>query len=502
MPLKSLVLIKHINNNNLLIKISWLLLVFSLPITSLAVLSRALGGTSVAPLSAIFLLILVTLWLGPGIIKGKGIPIQAIPILGFMIIAIITSLLSFFRPTPSFKNIPPWRNSLEGIITLGMGLCFYLTIALFVDNKEKLLGFIRLINYSGAVILVYSLIQAGVWLRLENYPDLLLRIQSFISSSGVLFDGRVTGLAFEPSWLAHQLNMLYLPIWFGMSLRSVTAHKFKIWKVSFENVLACFGMVILFFSYSRIGWLAFLAMIAYLFLRFVIRLSYVFTRWIKTKRAKPLNHVHNILIHFVFWIGFLVVFSISLMIAGLFLTKLDPRMAGLFNLTPLKQFGVLGWASRLVFAERLVYWITGFRVFLQHPFLGVGIGYSGYYFPETVNDFGYKLTEIVRILMSDTFIPNAKNLWVRILAETGIIGFSFFASWLYMHWKSANNVEKHSDKLIASFGLIGQIFLVGFILEGFSLDTFGLPYIWVSMGLIVAVYRIAVEKANSIEKDL
>ena len=51
---------------------------------------------------------------------------------------------------------------------------------------------------------------------------------------------------------------------------------------------------------------------------------------------------------------------------------------------------------------------------------------AGYYFPETLPSFGYRLPEILSVLLYESFIPNAKNLWARLLAETGIVGFSVF----------------------------------------------------------------------------
>ena len=38
-------------------------------------------------------------------------------------------------------------------------------------------------------------------------------------------------------------------------------------------------------------------------------------------------------------------------------------------------------------------------------------------------------------------------------------------------------------------GLAGQLLIIALIVEGFSLDTFGLPYYWIGLGLIVASWR-------------
>lgn len=450
-----------------------------------------MGGTSVAPLSALFLLILVVTWFLPRFFSTQMLPMQTLPLLIFVIIALVSSLISLLLPIPSFRDIPPLNNTISSWVTLAVGLFFYLVSLFYLDSEDKIKHFIRIVNYSGAVILVYSLVQSFFWYTTKTYPDWLRSLQGLISSSDMLYRARVTGFAFEPSWLAHQINLLYLPIWAGLSLKKYSVHRRLFLKVSFENLLLLFGLIVLFLSLSRIGWLATLAIIAYLFMRFINRLSQTFTQAIFAKRKSKILKWQVIAIRAGFWFLFIVIIFSALIAAGLLFTKLDNRMKDLFNIDQLQTFGVLGWASKLIFAERLIYWMAGFRVFQMFPWLGVGLGSSGYFFQETFDSFGYSLTEIVGVLIRDNFIPNAKNLWVRLLSETGIIGFSFFITWIYLHWKSAHKLEKHASKLLSSFGWFGELFLIAFVLEGFSLDSFGLPYYWISMGVILAAYRLA-----------
>lgn len=165
-------------------------------------------------------------------------------------------------------------------------------------------------------------------------------------------------------------------------------------------------------------------------------------------------------------------------------------MEQLFDISLLKQYGIMGWASRLSFAERITYWQTAFNVYVRYPLFGSGLGIAGYYFPEMIPSFGYQLPETLSVMLYDSFIPNAKNLWVRLLSETGIVGFSVFVAWVVMHWSNAKIVEKRKHSgLLNAMGLAGQLLIISLIVEGFSLDTFGLPYYWVGFGLIVASWR-------------
>jgi len=478
--------------------IIWALLVASLPITSFPLLASIFGGTSVAPLSVLFLIPLLAIWYLPKLIKDKSFPKQAIPLLLFVFFALISSLAGYYILTPSFRSIPIWRSIFEAVVTLGMGACFYLVVTEFISSESKLRTFIKIINYSGFVMVLYALAQAVIFYLLWRYPEFMKSFHKMVSSSGILFVRRTTGLAYEPSWYAHLLNMLYLPIWLGMSIKKVSVHKFRILTLSLENILLILGSVSLFLSFSRIGWLGFIAAFGYLIFRLMIWFSKRLVIIIENNRKRKLSRKSKLFLNIGFWLGTIILLLGVLVLAGFILTKLDPRMEGLFNLTLIKEKGLLEWAGELIFAERLMYWVAGYRVFLNYPILGVGLGKAGYYFQETFTSFSYKLPEIISVIIRKGFIPNAKNLWVRILAETGIVGFSIFTAWLYIHWKSARSIEKFGNVLLSSFGLVGEIFMVALIFEGFSLDTFGLPYYWVSLGLIVAVYKIMIKQRSDL----
>jgi len=208
--------------------------------------------------------------------------------------------------------------------------------------------------------------------------------------------------------------------------------------------------------------------------------------------GKVISRTQNFITKFGMWVGLLLVFGVVILALGVVFSRIDPRMEQLFNIERLRQFGVLGWASRLSFADRLIYWITGFRVFLAHPWFGVGLGGAGFFYPALVPEFGYGLPEVVRYLFTLNILPNIKNLWVRLLAETGILGFAFYVSWVYLHWRESVQLERSGlSELERALGFTGKLFILALIMEGFSMDTFGLPYYWIALGLVVAARRIS-----------
>jgi len=125
-------------------------------------------------------------------------------------------------------------------------------------------------------------------------------------------------------------------------------------------------------------------------------------------------------------------------------------------------------------------------VFTLEPFLGVGLGNIGFYFESQLPTFGWSLNEMLKLYYEGTSLVNSKNLWMRLLAETGVAGFSFFVTWLTVIFFSGRALLKHATPLIRTLGWMGVLAVVALVGEGFSVDSFALPYYWVSFGLCVA----------------
>jgi O-antigen ligase len=144
-------------------------------------------------------------------------------------------------------------------------------------------------------------------------------------------------------------------------------------------------------------------------------------------------------------------------------------------------------ADRAAFAERVVYWRAGFSAFERYPVLGVGVGNAGFVFEDGLPTFGYRLEEIRRVLNPENLsFPNPKSLWIRLLAETGIVGTSAFVTWTVLMLGAAYALARTSAVETRLVGVAALLALPAWILEGFSLDTFALPQTWILLGLLTA----------------
>ena len=243
------------------------------------------------------------------------------------------------------------------------------------------------------------------------------------------------------------------------------------------------GAAVLFLTLSRVGLGAFLISAAFCMLVFVNRL-------IRKLTAKTAPEKRGALTAFAFFGVLLILAAAGWGILHL-LAKLDFRMAGLFDLRLTRRpDAVFYFAEKLSLAARFVYWDGGFSIFSSFPLFCVGLGHAGFYLPQFLNDYAFRLTEVRNLLYRSQTLLNIKSLWIRILAETGITGFTFFFIW-YLHGLAGNfRLLKDPDPIKATAAWMGCFALLAFILEGFSLDTFALPYIWFSVGLAVGSREI------------
>jgi hypothetical protein len=143
------------------------------------------------------------------------------------------------------------------------------------------------------------------------------------------------------------------------------------------------------------------------------------------------------------------------------------------------------------FAERVVYWANGFQTFARYPLLGVGLGNTGFFFAQHLPVIASRLNEIIYVLTTEYYLPNVKSFWVRLLSETGLVCFSLFCTWFYVLWRGGEHLERQTSREYRLFGWMAFFVIIAFLAEGFSIDSFALPYLWVSLGVVTAASAIA-----------
>jgi O-antigen ligase len=259
--------------------------------------------------------------------------------------------------------------------------------------------------------------------------------------------------------------------------------------------LSLWGIVILFLAQSRIGLISAFALLGALGLVGAYRLAGIIAQWLYMKRGTArmsqgiLTHLK--LLRSLIFIGFMLLMCGAMVVMVVLAAQIDPRVEELFEIDYSGAFvqydePIYAISSKLAYAERLMYWTSGFNVFSKYPILGVGLGNAGFFFLDTAPSYGYRLPEIINIVNGAPQFPNPKNLWIRLLAETGIVGFSIFMSWLLLLVSGAWSLMKKGKSLFPLLGVAGLLAILAQVFEGFSLDTFALPQLWIMLGLVTA----------------
>ena len=464
-------------------KITWLLwslCVIALPFSTLPLVMRLTGSSSVAPGSLLFLIPLVILIL-PVLMKDRlPLPFHVKPVLLFFLFALLTISLAFITQVPDYKDQSILLAGLEGAVTLGVGLLFYLVSVFMPRSRQRIELTLRLLNWTGLVLVLWSILQVTLEPIYPAGKPVLNEIQKFFSPTR-LIENRMLGFASEPSWLAHMLNLVFLAYWLGATYTGTSAHSWRIWKLSFENLLLGLGVIVLAGTLSRGGLMAFLLVFSLIFVLLNLRLI----RWLVRKTSGRRRHFLTATVTLVL----IVVYS-GLIVAGLWgLSKVDPRMENVFQFSRNETNPLLNYADELQFGERVIYWQTGWNIFNDHPIMGVGVGFSGFYFPHYLPDSGWGLSEVRQLLYRSEGLMNIKNLWVRLLAETGIIGFSLFLNFLVIFAVLAIDMIRRGKGMRKTLGFTGVFMLTALIAEEFSVDSFALPYMWFTLGLVTAAWR-------------
>lgn len=464
-------------------RIAWYCMVAALPITSMPLVSRLLGADSVASPAIFFLALFAVIWLAAGVFQGMRLTRHTRGLILFCLAALVATALAQFYNFPLYKGFGYLRPAISAIGTLAIGFLFFSVAGSFPEKSGLKRTTFQILNFSGLALLVWCAIQGISWYSRMGYPRWMFDFQALFSQR-VLYRQRVTGFALEPSWLAHQLNLLYLPYWLASTLTKTSNHSFRVLGFSFENLLLAGGVIALGLTLSRVGFAAFFMMLAITALVIHSRL----VNWVQNFLGETIAN-GRIIKRWVISAAILLLYLLVVIVSVWLYSRVDERMANLFAFSLGRDNPLLRYFNELKFGDRVIYWLTGWNIFNDFPVMGVGLGNAGFFFPEEIPDFGWSLVEVRSLIYRTDVLLNIKNLWVRLLAETGIVGFSMFIGWLVSLAPEFINKYKSEINMRKTLGLMGMLTLAALFFEGFSIDSFAMPYLWVSLGLAAASYE-------------
>lgn len=467
-------------------RVLWAAALVSLPVTSFRYFP--VGETTYERPLAFFPLALLAPVLLIQLIRGKTTFPRAgalTPLTAFILAALAASLIGILFDPIIMRGQGVVGRIIRAWATIIIGLVFFISAVWMNRNEDDLRFTIRWMLAGFVLDVLWSGVQ-GATFYLHILPkSLVTQWQRAFSMRELIRTNRINGMAYEPSWLAGQISTLYLPWLFASLLTGERVTRFK-W---LEPVLlGCAGLLLLA-TFSRGGLLTVAATVVLTFL-FVGR-EQIRTAW--TWFASGFRRGGAWL-----WrVGVIVLVIAAMTGAFLFLAQKN-YISSLWNsqVSSVEEFIIQNYAG-----ARVAYIWGAMGAYNDHPLTGVGLGASGFYIYNNLPDWALTFVpEIANQLNPNSNLyPNPKNLYVRLLAETGLIGFFLFLAFQFSILGDAITVLKQKTAIWRYLGVASIFTWIALIFYNMTQDSFATPNLWINIGILVGMSTFAMQSLKPTE---
>jgi O-antigen ligase len=356
-----------------------------------------------------------------------------------------------------------------------------------MNRSEKDLRFsVRWLLAGFMMTLLWSGVQALAFYAPVLDKETVTHWQRAFSMRELVRTNRISGMAYEPAWLAGQIATLYLPWLFASLLTQVRVTRFR-W---LEIILLGSALLLLLGTYSRGGLLTAVFALVFTFLIAGRRELAATWKWFLSGFKGGGNWLLRL--------GILIVAAGALIGAGLFLGQ-KGYIARLFNSQAdnLQEFIIQNSAG-----ARAAYLFGALGAYDESPIAGVGLGASGFYIYDHMPDWAMTtVPDIARQFSPENRLyPNPKNMYVRLLAETGLVGFFAFVAFLFTLLGDALLALQSRQLMIRYVGIAGLFSWLAIGMYNVTQDSFATPNIWINFGILAglaAAYALESQEALS-----
>lgn len=462
--------------------IMWRLFLFFMPITSFPYFPEEFGGgTLVRPLSVYPLIFLCFLVVLPRLMKP--IPKTVLSLAPFILAAIASSLLSLLAGIEPSLGVTVFDRVLRALVTLVIGVAIYLAVALTPHSIEELRGALRWIYAGFSLAYAWGTAQMVYVLHYNHaYFLTLSRIQRLFSLRK-LFPSRISGMTYEPNWFAEQICFFMLPWLLASVLRGYSVFSWRWHKITVEWLLLAWSVVLIIFTYSRAGLINMIILVIFAFLIFSMR-----------KPARK-DHPRSKSSHWFLRIVEACV-AVGMLVGGIYYAgNKNEFFARIWNYwLENEQTSVERYLEYIGFGARIAYSEAALQTYTVSPIFGVGLGNYAFYFDEMIPDQPLaRIPELLKILSPEegrNRLITVKNFYLRLLAETGLVGTAAFAVFIVALLGCVIYLWLSNDTQQKFWGTGGLLGMLVFAVSAFTFDSFTLPNMWVVFGLITAATKI------------
>ncbi|GAB4399740.1 MAG: hypothetical protein OHK003_24490 [Anaerolineales bacterium] len=455
----------------------WGLALLALPVTSFRWFPGLGEGALVRPLALYPLVLLVPLilvqaWRKKIQLTWAGVFVALGTFVLFTIFA--SSVGSIINPIPLRGQTFDAR-AIRAFITLFIGIAFFVSAGWMNKDEADLRFTVKWIFAGLCLDLAWSGLQAITFYTSLLEKEMVTHWQLAFSMRELVRTNRISGLAYEPAWLAGQIATIFFPFLFAAVLT-----KYRVTRLSWlEPALLVLTTLALLSTYSRGGLLIVIGTSGLMMLLFgrdiLCGMWAWFIRGFKERR----------LTSFIFRLSLILAFVGVIAGAFIFLSQKNYfRRLWEINAGSLSEYIV-----DINAGARGAYSVGALGAFRESPLTGVGLGGSGFYIYQNLPDWALTtVPEIAKQLNPESRLyPNPKNLYVRLLAETGLIGFVLFIAFQFNVLGEMLSLFRR-DEPWARFAAVAGVFAWAAIaLYNFTQDSLTTPNIWIVPGILVGL---------------
>lgn len=476
-----------------LIRFLWGAVLLTLPVTSFRYFPGLGDTTFVRPLAFYPLALLLPVLLIQFLRKKIHFPwAGSMVVLGTFLLALLAaSMLGILHAPLEMRGQTYWGRNIRAWATVAIGLSFFISAAWMNRDRSDLMFSVRWLMVGFILDIIWGGVQS-----LAVFTPLLDKVtvthwQLVFSMRELVKTNRISGLAYEPAWLAGQISTIYLPWIFAALMTKTHFTRFR-W---LEALLLGLGGLLLLLTYSRGGLVIALSAVILTFLLVGGEMMRSGWRWFKSGFKRLERTMRKWL--FAMSLRFGIILLITGIVAGAFLFL---GQKGYFaRLWSTQADSLEGFIIANSAGARAAYNSAGMSVYDEHPWFGVGLGAAGFRMYDNLPNWALTtVPEIARQLdPSNRLYPNPKNMYVRILAEAGLFGFAFYLAYLLGLLGDALSFLRRPG--IGRFiGIAGLCSWLAIALYNITQDSFATPNIWVNLGILVGMTRAISE--NSLEE--
>lgn len=467
---------------------AWALFWISLPVTSFPFFPADFGGKAlVRPLSLYPLAALVLLSTLPRLLR-KQLPKTFLPLLAFILVVLISALLSLSSEPTTLMGVSQTDRLARNLITLLIGAAFFLTVSLYIESQDELHNSLRWMYAGFAIALLWGTFQAVYIIDFsQEYFHFLNKIQAFISTRK-LFTTRISGMTYEPKWFAEQICFLLMPWLIGSVLSGKSVFAWRLKRVTMETILLLWSAAVMIFTFSRTG------ILILVLLTFISIIYYGLRSAARSRESSNIRrHTGRTLAQ--------ALLAVTILLAVVLATGTrNPYFSRFWRYWTTESIENRTYFEYIGASQRIIYLVTAYHIYADNPLLGVGPGNYAFNFIEYAPNQPYhRQPEIVRQLTPsegrDRLIT-PKNLYARLLAETGLVGTAVFTAFALAVTGCALYLWRSKDAWQRTWGLSGLLGMLVFAIALWSFDSFAIPNMWVLFGLITAAAHLPSGESN------